>query len=90
MILSMEEAREVLRVDGDENDIIIYPLVESLPSYLEVTTGRSWDDDPVHPLAKTLAGFLLMLWFDQPDSKALKRSIDSLTTSLTALGRTYG
>ncbi|MCE5006758.1 head-tail connector protein [Staphylococcus equorum] len=91
MIITIEEGRNALRVDGDYNDDVILPLIESIPSYLELTTGRDWLDDEVHPLAKTASGFILQLWFDtqSQDSERLKRTIDGLLVSLTALGRSY-
>ncbi|KMJ56447.1 DNA packaging protein [Bacillus sp. LL01] len=89
MLIDIQEARETLRVDGAHNDPIIIPLLESIPSYLETTTGRSWEDDPVHPLAATVARFILQLWFDPQgqDSERLKRTIDNLLAALTALAR---
>ncbi|WP_210129242.1 head-tail connector protein [Staphylococcus sp. GDX8P66P] len=91
MIISIEDARNALRVDGDYNDDVIQPLIESIPSYLEMTTGRDWLDDKVEPLAQTTAKFILQLWFDPQtqDSERLKRTIDGLLVSLTALGRSY-
>jgi len=90
LLISIEEARDALRVDGADNDTIIIPLLESIPSYLEVTTGRTWEDIPVHPLAQTVTKFLLQLWYDpqDQDSERLKRTIDNLLTTLTVLGRT--
>lgn len=90
MLITIQEARDALRVDGSDNDPIIIPLLESIPAYLEVTTGRSWDTEPVHPLAQTVTKFILQLWFDPqgPDSERLKKTIDSLLTALTAIGRT--
>ncbi|EOP82973.1 hypothetical protein IGM_05168 [Bacillus cereus HuB4-4] len=89
MLITMEEARDALRVDGEDNDVIIIPLLESIPSYLEVTTGRTWEDTPVHPLAQTVTKFLLQLWYDpqDQDSERLKRTIDNLLAALTVLGR---
>jgi len=89
MLISLDEAKDTLRVDGNDNDIIIQPLLESIPSYLEATTGRTWEDDPVHPLAQTVTKFILQLWFDPQtqDSERLKRTIDNLLVALTALGR---
>ncbi|ASV67216.1 head-tail connector protein [Cytobacillus kochii] len=89
MLIEIQEARDTLRVDGTDNDPIIIPLLESIPSYLEVTTGRTWEDNPVHPLAQTVAKFILQLWFDPQgqDSERLKRTIDNLLVSLTAIAR---
>ncbi|WP_449354402.1 head-tail connector protein [Virgibacillus natechei] len=89
MLISIEEAKDTLRVDGTDNDLIIQPLLQSIPSYLEATTGRSWEDEPVHPLAQTVTKFILQLWFDPQtqDSERLKRTIDNLLVALTAVGR---
>ena len=91
MIITIEEARNALRIDGDYNDEIIEPLIDAIPNYLYITTGRDWLDKPVQPLAQTTAKFILQLWFDPQtqDSERLKRTIDSLLVSLTALGRDY-
>lgn len=91
MLMTIQDARDTLRVDGADNDSIIEPLLESIPSYLEVSTGYDWAADAdIHPLAQTTAKFILQLWFDPQtqDSARLKRTIDSLLTSLTAIGRT--
>jgi hypothetical protein len=90
MILTIEEAREALRIDGSSNDIIIQPLVDAIPSYLEVSTGKAWDDEQIHPLAKTAAKFILQLWYfpQNEGAKQLQRAIDGLLVALTALGRT--
>lgn len=89
MLITIEEARDTLRLDGIDNDTIIIPLLESIPSYLEVTTGRTWEDSPVHPLAQTVTKFILQLWYnpEAQDSEKIKRTIDNLLTALTALGR---
>lgn len=85
MIMTIEEARDVLRVDGEDNDPIIYPLLEAIPSYLETTTGKAWDTDPVQPLAKQAAKFILIKWFDGTNS--YDKTIHGLLTALTAMGR---
>ncbi|MCC9294372.1 MULTISPECIES: head-tail connector protein [Clostridium] len=89
-ILTMDEAHNILRVDGNELDIEIQALIDAIPPYLEATTGRTWtDDDTIHPMAKTAAQFILMLWFDPMDRDIdkLRKAIDSLLTALEAVGR---
>ena len=39
MIFTIEEARDILRIDGGDNDAIIEPLIDAIPPYLEATTG---------------------------------------------------
>jgi len=89
MIIDIEEARDTLRLDGDDNDIIILPMIDAIPDYLETTTGSSWVDEPNNELAKTAAKFILQLWFDpqQEDTARLKRTIDSLLYVLTIMAR---
>lgn len=89
MLLTIEEAREILRIDGTDNDVVILPLLEAIPSYLEVSTGKTWDTEPIHPLAKTAAKFILQLWYFPQSEEAdrLKKAIDNLLVALTAMGR---
>lgn len=87
-IITMEEARAALRIDGEDNDEFIEPLLISIPSYMEVATGKNWNEGAQSkPLAKTAAKFILQLWFDPQteDSERLKRTIDSLLVSLTSM-----
>ncbi len=88
MIMTIEEARDILRIDGTSNDGIILPLLVAIPDYLEVTTGKNWASSD-NALAQTTAGFILQLWYNSQgtDTERLKRTIDSLLIALTALGR---
>lgn len=88
MILTIQEARDTLRIDGGDNDTIIIPLVESIPAYLDTATGSTWldeQDNASDPLAKTAARFLLILWYnaEQAEADRLRKAIDTLLTSLT-------
>lgn len=89
MILTIEEAREILRIDGSDNDKIITSLLEAIPSYLEITTGLKQEDGDRLPLAKTTAKFILQLWYnaEQSDSEKLQRTIDNLLKSLSLIAR---
>ncbi len=93
MLLSVEEAREALRLDGADNDTIIIPLVQAIPNYLKITTGRSWHGEADDfPLVKVVAKFLLQLWYfpQNEDAARLQRTIDSLLITLAAEARTLG
>jgi hypothetical protein len=88
MLITIEEARAALRLDGTDNDAIITSYLESIPSYLEATTGHDWAaDEPVEPLAQTVTKFILQLWYNPqgPDSVRLKQAIDGLLTTLEAM-----
>lgn len=86
MIIPIEQARDVLRVDGDDNDCVIIPFLETIPDYLEITTGYKANRGKYSPLAQTVAKFILQLWYnaDGTDTEKLQRTIDNLLTALSA------
>ena len=88
LILTIEEAREALRIDGEDNDTIIISLVQAIPAYLQITTGRSWIEE-YNPLAKVAAKFILQLWYypQSEDAVRIQRTIDSLLMTLAAEAR---
>lgn len=79
------EAKDVLRVDGSENDAIILALVKSLPGYIETVTGMSEADQENEPIVDTVRGFILTLWYyaDHTDDIKLQRTIDNLLKVIT-------
>lgn len=90
MILTIEEAREALRIDGTDNDVMIIPLVMAIPNYLKATTGCSWLEIE-NPLAKVAAKFILQLWYfpQNEDAFRLQRTIDTLLLALSAEAREF-
>lgn len=92
MALSIEEAREHLRIDGTDNDSIIFSLLAAIPGYIEVTTGMTPEQQDTEPLAITASKFILQLWYnaEQTDSEKLQRTIDGLLKALTVMARTTG
>ena len=90
MILTLEEAKEILRVDGNDLDLEIASLVDAIPSYLEATTGYLYQKEGKgHQVARTAAKFLLILWFDEygNDKSKIQRTIDNLLTVLSTIAR---
>ena len=86
MIFTIEEARDILRIDGSDNDAIIIPLVSAIPPYLEATTGYTAQDGNYSPLAQAAGRFLLQLWYygDSAETDKLQKVIDSLLKALSA------
>lgn len=86
-MLSLEEAREVLRLDNTDNDQIITGLLEAVPDYIELATGLTPEQQAAQPLADTAARFILLLWYnaERADSDKLQRTIDSLLKSLALI-----
>lgn len=89
MAFTLQEAKDVLRVDNTENDVLIQSLISSLPGYIEVTTGMAAEQQDNEPLVKTVSGFILRLWYyaDHADDIKLQRTIDSLLKCITLKAR---
>ena len=85
MLITIEEARNWLRLDNSDNDDVIDGLITSAEEYITLTTGMSIEAQVASPLAKTACKFLLSLWYDpeQADSDRLQRSIDNLLKALS-------
>jgi hypothetical protein len=85
MIFTIEEARDILRLDGTDNDGQIIALLEALPPYLTETTGYTSTGD-YSPVARTAARFILQLWYygESSDTDKLQRVIDCLLKALSA------
>lgn len=87
-ILTLDEGLDVLRLDVDNTTTgIVEALIEAIPQYIETTCGVEWQKwDDLKPLVKTLAGFVLQLWYnpDGTDSNRLQTVIRSLSKSIKA------
>lgn len=85
MVMDLQKAKDILRLDNDYNDDLVLALLESIPSYIETTTGLTRLQQYDEPLTDTVGGFLLMLWFNAEDtnSEQLTRTIDSLLKTLS-------
>jgi hypothetical protein len=86
MIITLAEAKNLLRVDFAEDDILIQNLIDTIPEYLENKTGKTWNIEPINPLVKTLAGFLLQSWYEGSNPQ-LDKVIDNIIATLTPMAR---
>ena len=84
-MIEVAEAREWLRLDGNENDEIIKGLLNAIPDYIEVSTGLNKQAHEKEPLAKQLSKFILILWYnaEQSESEKLSKVIDNLLKALS-------
>lgn len=87
-VISLDEAREWLRLDNTDNDAVIAGLIEGAAQYITIATGLTVEDQAASPLAQTAAKFLLSLWYDptQADTDKLQRSIDNLLKAVAHVG----
>ena len=85
MIFSLNEANEILHLDGGDNDAQVMALIEALPPYLYHTTGYQATGE-YSPVAKTAARFILWQWYygENADTDKVQRGIDCLLKALSA------
>jgi hypothetical protein len=84
VILTVDEARDILRLDGSDNDPQIEALIEAIPPYLTATTGYAATED-YSPVARTAARFILWQWYygENADIDKVQRVIDNLLKALS-------
>ena len=90
--MTLEEARDILRVNAGENDDLITSLLMALPDYIEVVTGMKIEAQSSEPLVYTVEKFLLTLWYfaDKADDVSLNRTIDSLLKAISIKAKRNG
>lgn len=52
MIFTLAEARDILRLDGNDNNAMICALLSAIPPYLEATTGYTATRGCCSPVAQ--------------------------------------
>lgn len=85
-MFTIEEARNILRISGSDNDGEILALVEALPDFLYYATGYRASAGVYSPVALTAARFILWQWYygENADADKLQRVIDCLLKALSA------
>jgi len=85
-MFTLEEARNILRISGTDNDEQIEALVEALPDYIYHATGYTADGGEFSPVALTAGRFILWQWYygENADTDKLQRVIDCLLKALSA------
>ena len=75
----------MLHLDAGANDELVQGLIDALPSYIEMTTGMSENQQLTEPLVETVSNFLLILWYhaDHSEDLKLQRTIDNLLKCIT-------
>lgn len=90
--MTLDEARNILRVDEGANDELIFALILALPEYIEVVTGLKPELQQNEPLVKTVEKFIITLWYfaDKADDISLNRTIENLLRAITVKAKRYG
>lgn len=87
-MLSLDEARDWLRVDGTDNDPIIEALLVSTGDYIRAAVGDvDLEEESGFRIVDTIQRMLLTLWYnaEQSEAERLQRTIDGLIKSYAAL-----
>jgi hypothetical protein len=85
MMFTLDEANDILHLDGGDTDAQVLALIEALPDYLKHTTGYVAAGD-FSPVARTAGRFILWQWYygESSDTDKLQRVIDCLLKALAA------
>lgn len=85
MIVTLEEAKQYLRVDTDHEDALVESLIAAAETYLYNATGITYNDS--NKLAKLFVLVLVADWFENRESvghvtQMTRRSVQSLLVQL--------
>ncbi len=85
MAITLEQARQMLRVDAGANDALIESLLAAIPPYIEVATGLTAEEQEGESMVYTVSDMLLNLWYFTQDTEdhKLTRCINSLLFALS-------
>ena len=89
-MLTIDEALLALRTEANAGNIqLVQDLLQAIPPYITTTTGILLPEIAVEvcPLLKTLAKFLLCLWYnpDGTDAVQLQVVVNNLLKTLKAM-----
>lgn len=90
MILTLDEAKEYLKVEHNDEDTLIQGLIISAENYIKNATGIKFDN--TNELAKLAVRLLIVNWYENREintDKANKLAF-SLDVILTQLKYCYG
>ena len=82
--ITLQQAKDHLRLDNDYNDTILEGLIHSVAPYIRQCTGLPYDVQKDMDLCVTTGLFLIRLWYypEAGDSYRLRQVIDSLMITL--------
>ena len=85
-VVSVEDVRDYLRIDGTANDGILADLIEAAGVYIAQTTGMNLNDQATNALAKSATRMLVATWYDAQgiDATASERAVTEMLKHLPA------
>jgi uncharacterized phage protein (predicted DNA packaging) len=85
MILTLEEAKDFLKVDYDDEDIFIQDLINASEQYLKNATGKTFDS--TNQLAKLYCSVLVNEWFKDRGLMQDAKTSDKVRFTLASILR---
>lgn len=85
-VVTVEDMRDYMRIDGTANDGILHDLIEAAGVYIAQTTGMNLNDQAANPLAKSATRMLVATWYDAQgiDATASERAVTEMLKHLPA------
>lgn len=85
-MISLDEARDYLRIDEGDNDAILLAILKAIPPFIETATGIDEQIQDNEPMAMQVSKLMLMMWYDvdRADVDKLQRTIDALLIAIKA------
>lgn len=89
MIITLEETKQYLRIDGEESDALITSLIEAAEIYLQNATGNQFDN--TNHLAKLFCWVLITDWYENREhtGKASEKTRPIVESMLAQLRHCY-
>lgn len=89
MIITLEETKQYLRIDGSEDDALITTLIITAEDYLTNATGKTFDS--TNQLAKLFCFVLVSDWYENREltGKASEKVRFTMQSILTQLKHCY-
>lgn len=87
MIITLEETKQYLRVDGTEDDALITSLIDAAETYLSNATGNTFD--ATNSLAKLFCWVLVTDWYENRElaigkiGEKIRPIVDSMLAQLS-------
>lgn len=90
MILTVEEVKEFLKIEHDEENMFIRTLISASEEYMKNATGNTFDSN--NNLARLFCMVLISDWYENRDyiGKASEKVRDTVGSMVTQLKYCYG
>lgn len=86
-VVSVEDMRDYLRIDGTANDGILHDLIDAATVYITQTTGATAEQQAANPLCRSCVKMLVSTWYDtEADYTNAERAAAEMLKHITGGG----